>query len=66
MLGIGSIAQANCLDVRFDNGDSICIALNKNWNQYTASVQSSNLSSSYRTSALVCEMLLPNQELKNL
>ena len=63
-LGIGSAAvQANCIEATFENGDRACIALNKNRNQYTVSVSSSNLSS---TSSLVCEMLLPNQDLKLL
>ena len=63
--GIGTAVEANCITANFENGDSACIALDKSWSRYTARVQSSNLSSSLNNS-LVCELLLPNQELKLL
>ena len=65
LIGLGSITYAaDCLDVRFDNGDRLCLTLEKNWNRYTSKVHSSSPSS--LSNGLVCELLLPNQELKLL
>jgi hypothetical protein len=53
--------------VTFDNGDRICVALNKNGNRYYASVQE-NLSPSARNESLGlrCEIILPNNVIEDL
>lgn len=56
--------MANCLTVKFDNGDSFCVAMEKSWKQYTASLTSKDLSS--KTNSLKCEILLPDKSLESL
>ena len=68
LLGIAffslSFANAsNCLKVEFDNGDSLCVEVEKNGSRYTPSVTKRNLSSN---PSLRCEILLPNDVLKEI
>ena len=64
VFGIGNFSNAaDCLDVKFNNGDSICVALEKSWTRYYAKLTTSNIG---KNSALRCEILTPNDVLENL
>ena len=62
-LFVGAQTYADCLNVRFDSGDSICIALEKSGSRYYASLEKNNTSSN---ASLRCEILLPDNALENL
>ena len=58
------VSLANCLTVKFDNGDSFCVAMEKSGKTYSASITDKKLSSA--TNTLRCELLLPDKSLENL
>ncbi len=58
-------SRSDCLDVTFDNGDSICVAMKKNGSTYDVSLSSSNLGTQ-GTNVLMCEMETPDGTLRTL
>jgi hypothetical protein len=56
------VSQANCLDVRFSNGESICVSLEKSGNRYYASVENRSSSPSLRNASLRCEIVLSKND----
>ena len=51
-------ASSDCLNLKFDNWDSVCLGISKNWTKnFKISVDNNNLS---RNSVLNCYIILPN------
>ena len=59
-IGAVSAASTNCLNVKFDNWDSVCLGISKSGSKnFKISVARNNLT---RNAALKCNVLLPNQK----
>ena len=53
-----SAASSDCLNIKFDNWDSVCLDITKNWSKtFKLSIDRSNIS---RPSSLTCRITLPN------
>jgi hypothetical protein len=55
LFSFGSAVEANCLTVNFDNGEKICLELDKSSNYYYA-----NVTSAPSDATLKCDVVLPN------
>ena len=61
--GLGAAYASDCLDIQFDNWDSICLDIEKNGNNFDISVAENNLR---KNSTILCYVTLPNNIRKTL
>ena len=63
-LSVGFASAADCLNVKFDNWDSVCLEISKSGtNSYKISVSKNNLS---KNASLMCSILAPNSKIYQL
>ena len=63
-LSVGFASAADCLNVKFDNWDSVCLGISKSGtNSYKISVSKNNLS---KNASLMCSILAPNSKIYQL
>ena len=64
LVWVASAASSDCLKIKFDNGDSICLDISKSGTKnFKLSVAEDNLS---KHTSLTCRILLPNSEVYSL
>ena len=64
-LSVGSVnaASSDCLNIKFDNWDSVCLDLTKSWTKYKISIDKNNLS---KSPTLMCNLTLPDGHIYQL
>ena len=63
-LSVGSASAADCLNIKFDNWDSVCLGISKSSsNNFKMAVSKNNLSTN---ASLKCSVLLPNSKIAQL
>ena len=60
-IGSASAASSDCLNIKFDNWDSVCLGISKNGSRnFRISIDKNNLS---KNASLTCRILLPNEKI---
>ena len=60
-LSAGFASAADCLNIKFDNWDSVCLGITKSWTStYKISISKNNLS---KNASLMCSILAPNSKI---
>jgi len=63
-LSVGFVSAADCLNVKFDNWDSVCLGISKSSsNNFKLSVSKNNLS---KNASATCSIILPNSKIAQL
>ena len=62
-VGLSTAYASDCLDIEFDNWDSLCLDIEKNGSKFDVSVANNNLR---RNSSILCYITLPNNIRKTL
>ena len=62
-VGLGTAYASDCLEIQFDNWDSLCLDIEKNGSNFDVSVANNNLR---KNSSILCYITLPNNIRKTL
>ena len=62
-VGLGTAYASDCLEIKFDNWDSVCLDIEKNGSKFDVTIANNNLR---RNSSILCYITLPNSIRKTL